>query len=200
MKHQRLLATAVASLAIVSLGACSSSSTSSATTPGTAAVTVPSATDATTTEATTAGSAVETAGSGSVDAGSLGTAADGSVASDNSSEPTLAANASQECKDLFTQFRQLENLGAGQFPSEATVTKAFASMKSFVPAELKADVDTFGVAYGKLATAVNAAGGDYSKAATDPNFQKVLADISQPDVEAAANRVGAYLEKTCPTG
>lgn len=192
MRHRRTLvqgralSVAIALTAVVSVGACSSD-TASDTTVTTAAV------------ASTAAPVPSPAGSEPSAAGADASAPVSTIA-DNGSDETLSPGASSECQELYAKFNSLVNITSGALPSEQEIDDGFGATRAFVPDDLKPDVDVFRAAYEKLAAAVAASGGDVTKAVSDPGVQQALQDISTPEVNAASQRVGDYLQKECPTG
>ena len=67
-----------------------------------------------------------------------------------------------------------------------------------VPDELKADAQIFADAYAGWLTVLAQYNNDFTQAMTDPAAQQAMMALSTPEVEAASQRLGDYMEATCP--
>jgi hypothetical protein len=181
----------------------------------------PAATEATTRVTSgTAGSGTP-AGDGSSSAG-VATVPDASaetVATDNSSAtdgttdttdsgssadtvgtfPPLPAGSSADCAALYGKLVAAMGGVTGGTDGMTNLAAAMKAIRSEVPDELKADVDTLSEAYAKLADIMAKFGGDMTKAMSDPAAAEAFSELSNPKFEAASTALSNYFDKTCPT-
>jgi len=111
---------------------------------------------------------------------------------DDSTSDSLVGN----CVKYGEEFGQLA--GAGGLADADTVDKFFSELAADVPSDLKDDVATLEQSYTTFADAVRAAGGDISKAATDPDVQKAITGMSSAEVLAASNAMEKWFSDGCP--
>ncbi|MEO6156359.1 MAG: hypothetical protein ABIQ39_01880 [Ilumatobacteraceae bacterium] len=127
------------------------------------------------------------------------------VSGDNSNDslPPLPADASADCKKLYTKFAGQYGKFGGASSSDpakglAALGAVFKSIRDDVPADLRDDVDLMANAYQKYGDALSKAGGDPTKAMSDPAVMAAITDLSDPKYEAASKALSDYFDKTCP--
>jgi hypothetical protein len=113
----------------------------------------------------------------------------------------------QGSSDLCSYAKQLEE--SGTVTNLSTASKAdFEKFKGIVkniedkaPDEIKGDVQTYEKFLADLQTVFEKYNYDTAKigaaAATDPDVQKVLASINDPDFTASTTRLDAYFKQVC---
>jgi hypothetical protein len=196
MIRHRLVAGVACCTALVTLAACGSDTKSSSTTAGATVATSASAGSVAGPTASTSGTAttLTSATSGSTAGSSSDGSSGSSGADDTVSVPTLPAGSSADCKDLYEKFIT----AAGGKDGTAKMSDLFAAMKKIVPADLRDDVDVISAAFTTYQDALTRAGGDQTKALSDPEVQKALQSLGSADVQTASTNLNGWFEKTCP--
>ena len=102
-----------------------------------------------------------------------------------------------ECMEIINAMSAAGMAAAGQ----GDMAQAAAYMQGLVaavPDELKADAQIFADAYAGWLTVLAQYNNDFTQAMTDPAAQQAMMALSTPEVEAASQRLGDYMEATCP--
>jgi hypothetical protein len=174
MIRQRMIAGLLTATALVAFAACGSDSTSSNTEHATS---TSSATTATTATIAKAGSATTT---------SLG-------ATDATGTSLVLTGSCTKYQDEYTKLSSSDHL-------DPDAVKSFLSeLAHDVPSDLKDDVQSLSDALLPLANAMKTAGTDPTKAAQDPDVQKALQAMSDPEVRSASDAMTKWFHDGCPS-
>ena len=168
----RIRLVALAAVALVGLGACSSDSTSSSN-----EITLPGGT---------------LPGGGTLP--NLDTLPDSSIPDISLPDELLPENLTEECRAIAVQFGLLMSQAFAPAGEQSDLNEVFGDISSKVPEELRADVLVLGEAFATYAEVLKAANNDF----TNAEVQAALEALDTPEVNAANERLSAYFDATCP--
>ncbi len=79
------------------------------------------------------------------------------------------------------------------------INDLFDTMETKVPSDLKDDIETLRNAVLPFYEAIQAAGGDMTKAVQDPKVQQAMTAMSSADVQAATKALEDWTTAGCPS-